>query len=97
VIVTPSALRNLARLRDFLRPKNPLAAQRAAAAIAKAIVLLEQHPQIGKVVEETNGKIRDLPIPFGQSGYIARYAYDGEQVEILAIRHMREAGFLPFS
>jgi len=30
---------------------------------------------------------------FGNSGYIARYAFDGDGVEILAIRHMREIGF----
>jgi len=93
VILSPGALRNMKRLRDFLRPKNPAAAERSAAAIAKAILLLEQHPQVGRVVEETSGKIRDLSIPFGQSGYIARYAYEGRDVEILAVRHMREAGF----
>jgi len=93
VIVSPGALRNIARLREFLRPKNPAAAERAAAAIIKAILLLEQHPQIGRVVDDSSGKIRDLSIPFGHSGYIARYAFTGGDVEILAIRHMREAGF----
>ncbi|WP_202806246.1 MULTISPECIES: type II toxin-antitoxin system RelE/ParE family toxin [Acidithiobacillus] len=29
----PAALRDLERLREFLRPKNPVAAKRAAAAI----------------------------------------------------------------
>jgi len=93
VIFSPGALRNLERLREFLRPKNPAAAERAAQSIAKAILLLEQHPHIGRVIEGTSGKIRDLSIPFGHSGYIARYAFEGDHVEILAIRHMREAGF----
>jgi len=93
VIFSPGALRNIERLREFLRPKNPAAAERAAEAIIKAVLLLEQHPQIGRVVEETSGKIRDFSIPFGHSGYIARYAYEGGDVEIIAVRHMREAGF----
>jgi len=93
VIFSPGALRNLERLREFLHPKNPAAAERAAESIARAILLLEQHPQIGRVIEGTSGKIRDLSIPFGHSGYIARYAFEGGDVEILAVRHMREAGF----
>jgi len=93
VIFSPGALRNIERLREFLLPKNPVAAERAAEAIIKAILLLEQHPQIGRVIDGTSGKIRDLSIPFGHSGYVARYAFAGADVEILAVRHMREAGF----
>jgi len=93
VIISPGALRNIERLREFLRPKNPAAAERAAMAIIKAMLLLGQHPQIGRVVDGTSGKIRDLFIPFGHSGYIARYAFEDGDVEILAVRHMREAGF----
>jgi len=48
---------------------------------------------MGRPVKGTAGKIRDLPIVFGNSGYVARYAFDGDDVEILAIRHMREIGF----
>jgi len=81
------------RLREFLRPKNPEAALRAATAIAKAILMLGEHPQLGRPVEGTSGNIRDLSIPFGRSGYVARYAYEGIVVEVLAVRHMREAGF----
>jgi len=93
VIFSPGALRNIERLREFLLPKNPAAAERAAASIIKAILLLEQHPQIGRVVEGTSGKIRDLSIPFGHSGYVVRYAIEDANVDILAVRHMREAGF----
>jgi len=67
VIFSSGALRNIERLREFLRPKNPAAAERAAASIIQAILLLEQHPQIGRVIEGTSGKIRDLSIPFGLS------------------------------
>jgi len=93
IIFSPNAVRNIERLRDFLRSKNPIVAERAAQAIIKTIKTLEQHPQIGRPVSGTAGKMRELPIAFGQSGYVARYAFENNDVEVLAIRHMREAGF----
>jgi len=93
VIISSNAIKNLERLREFLRPKNPEAATRASHAIVNAIQILAQHPQIGRPVERTSGKMRELSIPFGKKGYVARYIYEGMDVEIVAIRHMREAGF----
>jgi len=78
VIFSSGALNNLKRLREFLRPKSPAAAERAGVVIAKAIVLLEQHPHLGRVVEGTSGKVRDLSIPFGHGGYVARYVFESE-------------------
>jgi len=37
--------------------------------------------------------MRELLIPFGRKGYVARYVYEGADVEIVAVRHMLEAGF----
>jgi len=93
VIFSSTAVKNLKHLRDFLRLKNPAAAERAAQAIIKAIRLLEQHPKIGRPVKGEAGKMRDLPIAFGRSGYVVRYVFEDKDVEILTIRHMREAGF----
>ena len=42
LIFAPSALRDVARLREFLRPKNPAAAKRTAVAIIKAVQVLAQ-------------------------------------------------------
>lgn len=93
VIVSPTALRDLERLREFLRPKNPTAAQRAATAIIQTIRHLSTHPEIGRSVEEPNQ--RELLIEFGSSGFVARYYFVSERVIILAIRHQKEAGFDP--
>jgi hypothetical protein len=38
-------------------------------------------------------KHRELPIDFGDSGYIALYRHDDEIVTVLAIRHQKELGF----
>lgn len=90
----PAAVLDLERLREFLRPKNPVATKRAAAAIVKSVQVLGLQPHIGRTVEELPEEFREWPIEFGGSGYVARYRYDGgELVTVLAIRHQKEAGF----
>jgi len=93
VILSAGAANDMNRLRGFLQSKNPQAAARAAQSIIKMIQRLEQHPQLGRPVEGMHGKIREVLIPFGRSGYLARYLYEGAAVEIIAVRHMKEAGF----
>jgi plasmid stabilization system protein ParE len=89
----PSALRDLERLREFIRVKNPAAAKRAGAAIIKSIKVLSLQPNIGRPVDNMDAVFRELPIDFGDTGYIARYHYAGDTVTVLAIRHQKEAGF----
>ena len=89
----PSAVRDLQRLREFLRPKNPMAAQRAAETILKAVQILGQQPQMGRLVEDLPAQYRDWVIDFGDSGYVARYRVEASAVVILAVRHQKEAGF----
>lgn len=89
----PGAIRDLQRLREFLRPKNPLAARRAAEAILKAVQVLALQPQIGRPVADLPDEYREWPIDFGDSGYLARYRFDGEAVTILALRHQKELGY----
>jgi len=90
----PPALRDLERLREFLRPKSPDAAKRAASAIKKTLQVLEQHPQIGRPVDNMEPEYRELLIEFGNSGYIALYRYDDSDfVTVLTIRHQKEAGY----
>jgi plasmid stabilization system protein ParE len=89
----PGALRDLQRLREFLRPKNPVAAQRAAETIMKAVEVLGQQPQIGRPVEDMPPEYREWMINFGDSGYVARYRFNGDTVTILAVRHQREVGY----
>ncbi len=88
-----AALNDLARLREFLRPKNSAAAKRAAVAITEAVQLLGQHPQIGRPAEEMDIEYRELLIDFGDSGYVALYRYEGDLVTVLSLRHQKEAGY----
>ena len=89
----PAALLDLERLREFLRPKNPVAAKRAAIAITKAIQALAQHPQLGRPVEDMDAEYRELLIDFGDSGYVTLYRHEGDGVTVLGLRHQREAGY----
>lgn len=89
----PAALQDLNRLREFLRPKSLSAAQRAAATIIKTIQLLDQHPQIGRLVEDMAPEFRELVIDFGDSGYVALYRISVDGVTVLAVRHQREVGY----
>jgi len=93
VIFSPAALRDLERLRAFLRPKDPAAARRAGAAIFEGVQLLAAHPRLGRVVQDLPETYREWLIDFGDSGYLARYRLDGDSVTILAVRHLKEAGY----
>jgi len=95
----PAALRDLQRLREFLRPKNPVAAQRAGETIIKAVQVLRLQPMVGRPVEDLPPEFREWVIDFGASGYVAlyRYAGEGDAVTVLALRHQREAGYEPGS
>lgn len=92
VIYAPSAIRDLQRLREFLRPKNPAAAKRAAEAILKALQALEDQPHIGRSIEDMSEEFREWTIDFGDSGYVARYRIASDHITILAIRHQKEIG-----
>lgn len=93
VIFAPAAVRDLERLRAFLRSRNPDAARRAGEAILRGVRALGAHPRMGRLVEDLPDEFREWIIPFGDAGYVARYRTDGETVTILAIRHQKEAGF----
>lgn len=93
MIFAPAAIRDLERLHEFLRPKNPIAAERAAKAIIQGVQALGELPHIGRPVDEMPEAFRDWLIDFGDSGYVARYRHDGNTVVVLAIRHQKDAGW----
>lgn len=86
------ALSDLARLREFLQPKNPDAARRAIKAIRDGVKLLIRNSEIGRPVRGLPPEFRERLIRFGAGVYVARYRVDGDAVVILAVRHSREAG-----
>ncbi len=93
LIWSPSALLDVKRLYDFLKPKNLDAAKRAVKAIRQGVKVLEQQPGVGRPVEEMDEEFRDWIIDFGDSGYVARYRVDQQSVTVLAVRHQKEVGY----
>lgn len=94
LIVTEGAARGLERCRRFLTTKSPEAAIRAGRTIEKQFLLLESAPHIGRPYPR-DAELRELVIPFGDSGYVALYRIDAkaDAVIMLAFRHQKEAGY----
>ncbi len=78
----------------FLLEKNPQAAMRSAQAIEHQFSLLESAPETGRPFDDLP-ELRELIIPFGDSGYVALYHFDikTDSVYVLAFRHQKEAGY----
>ena len=93
VVYSRNAASNIERLHRFLAEKNPDAAARAVNAILDRLDTLARFPRLGPV-DQDRPDSRQLFIGFGAAGYVARYGVRGETVRVLAIRHIREAGYL---
>ena len=92
LVWTPPGIADVARLRAFLAVNNRDAARRAAGAIRQGVKTLAAHPEIGRPARGLSAEFREWFIPFGRSGYVVRYRFDGTLVAILAVRHGKEAG-----
>jgi len=88
----PAASKDVARLRDFLKSKNPLAAQRASKRILEGVLILQDNPGAGMPVEDLMD-FRDLKLAFGSGEYIIRYREEHHRVVIVRVRHSKEEGF----
>ena len=93
LIWSPQALLDVQRLYRFLVPKNQDAAKRAVSAIRNGVTVLSLQPAMGRPVPDMDDEFRDWIIDFGDSGYVARYRLDANNLIILAVRHQKEAGF----
>ena len=80
------------RLCDFLVETEPTAAEETIHLITEAVMVLERHPYIGRMLDED---LRELIISRGKSGYVALYSFEEieDTILILAVRHQREAGY----
>lgn len=91
-LVSVDAAQDLEELVDFLRTHQAEYAVETIDLILNALNILEQHPEIGRLVQNN---FRELIISRGKTGYIALYEYDKDSdvVLVLALRHQREAGY----
>lgn len=93
IIYSLRALAALERLADFLQEENPIEAAKTIALITEAVQILENHPLIGRPIEQG---LKELVISRGKSGYVALYSFEPLQdtILVLAVRHQRESGYI---
>jgi plasmid stabilization system protein ParE len=91
-LVSVDASHDLEELVEFLLAHRTEYAVETIDLILNALNILEQHPEIGRLVQHN---FRELIISRGKTGYVALYEYDKDSdvVLVLAIRHQREAGY----
>ena len=91
---TPEAANDLRRLYAFLADNDLAAAKKALKTIGKAWEILEEFPFSCRKAQNDNPFLREIIIPFGDSGYVALYEIEGNKiVTILAVRHQREEDY----
>ena len=69
-VLSIDAADDLERLVDFLIEKFPHEAAQTVDLVTNALSILDQHPKIGRPVEQG---LRELVISRGKSGYLALY------------------------
>ena len=90
VIYTPNALRDLEKLRIFLKGRGGDVAQRAVFVIRKEIDKAKDNPERFRPISDLPHH-REIIIDFGASGYVARFRYEkGGDIYIVRIKHQLE-------
>lgn len=84
-----SSIRDLQRVRDFLKNISPTAAKKAAEQINQYTQKLAIFPLAGKPVEMLEGYY-DLFIPFAAGGYNLRYRVYKQSIYVMFIKHSKE-------
>ena len=84
-----SSIRDLQRVRDFLKNISPTAAKKAAEQINQYTQKLAMFPLAGKPVEMLEGYY-DLFIPFAAGGYNLRYRVQKQSIYVIFIKHSKE-------
>ena len=93
IVFSEEALADLERIFEFNLERDPASALEHLAKVRSAVLVLEEHPEIGRRV--SGSTLRELVISYGGSGYVALYEHSPTEglVRIAAIRHQREAGY----
>jgi len=88
VRLTARAKHDLSGLEAFLIEKNPDAARRAVDAISQAVRSLAEHGERGHVGQRPD--LRQIPVAFGNSGYVIQYRVSKTTILIARIKHALE-------
>jgi plasmid stabilization system protein ParE len=86
----PEAQADIQRLYNFLRERDPRAAERAIRAIQLGAQRLLEFPHLGHRMDEETER-REVSVPFGAGAYVLRYRIHDETMVVLRVWHSREA------
>jgi plasmid stabilization system protein ParE len=91
IAFSPRALQDLERVFDFYTLDDPALAAAQIAGIRSAVMILAEHPLIGRPAKYG---LRELVISRGKTGFLAlyRFSWQRDVVRVLRIRHQRELG-----
>ena len=92
VRLSARAFADLERIFEYIAEVDPLRARRTVQRIRDAVLILEDHPFIGRPAEEGR---RELVMGRRSEAYVALYRWlpADDTALILAFRHSREAGY----
>lgn len=90
IFFAPGALEDLERIVEFNGQYDEAIALRRLRLIQSAVMILEDHPRIGHLLEGST--LRELVISEGKTGFVALYEHDPVQrvVRVVAVKHQRE-------
>ena len=88
VALTPGALADLDRLDQFLRDKNPAAADRMLTAIMATLDRLSTAPFTGHIVVAS--ALRAKVVRFGKGSYVCLYEVRGQTILVARVFHAKE-------
>lgn len=93
ILFAGEALADLERILEFNLERDPASALEHIDKIRSAVMLLEEHPEIGRPVRGST--LRELVVSYGNTGYVALYEHSPAEklVRVAAVRHQREAGY----
>ena len=94
IVFAEEALADLERILEFNFERDPSTALKHIDKIRDAILILNEHPSIGRPVGGAHS-LRELVISHGDTGYISLYEHSPAEglVRVAAVRHQREAGY----
>lgn len=88
VTLTPGALADIDRLDQFLREKNPAAANKMLVALETTFLHLSENPFAGPAFSTST--LRARTVRFGKGGHIYLYDIRGPSVVVARLFHARE-------
>lgn len=92
---TPEAREDIVRRYAFLPEQDLKAAENALEAIERGMAFLREFPFSCRKAAPQNPFLRELLIPFGNSGYVALFEIENSHtVTIPAVRHQRKDDYL---